>query len=72
MKINFSKVGINIVGIIIFIYGAKSVIEGKIIAEGNSFKSGWQLQGDEAILVRSVIAIFGLYVIFIAYKYGGK
>jgi hypothetical protein len=63
------KISVYLIGFIILAYGLYAVIEERMVTEGNAFKAGWHLQGSEAVFVGAVIAVFGLYIIYVVYKF---
>ena len=56
-------------GGVVFVYGLNAAMAHELVAAESLFKSGWSLYGLEATVVGAAIALFGIYIIFLAYKY---
>ena len=68
-RISFSFLGTVVFGAVVAGYGVKSIINQKIIASGNEFKPGWQINGDMAVAGGVVLVLFGAYIMYLGYKH---
>ena len=57
------------IGIVVIIYGIKSVYFAEIVAYGRGiFGAGWETHGTPAIIQGIAIILFGLYMLYLTYR----
>jgi hypothetical protein len=62
-----------LVGLAISLYGLKTIISQEISASGKwSMASGWALHGNSAVILGSVIFLFGTFFVYVALTAGNK
>lgn len=59
---------IGLLGLIIFIYGLKSLLIGKVIAHGSAWRVGWEADGSAAFFIALAVSLFGIGVMYAAFK----
>ncbi|WP_331345529.1 hypothetical protein [Cellvibrio sp. UBA7661] len=59
---------VGLLGLMIFIYGLKSLLIGEVIAHGSDWRVGWEANGAAAFFIALAISLFGIGVMYAAFK----
>ena len=62
------KTSARILGIIMTLLGLSTLITQEFGHEGNRMHSSLNVSGDNAIIIGSVVLIYGIYILYVSFK----
>ena len=67
-----TRAGGIFLGLICSIFGLWGIFAKEYSHEGNMFRRGLNAKGEEAVIIGSVVLIFGLYILYLSFSKNKK